>query len=142
MIDYLEELLEEEGAVDLTGRPLVPVGRRKDLPWEDQVAQERTGPKEEAVEGAGAAERLDGSLARAGIPSWAEETLRSQSGGIRLLDQLTQKTYTAGMIRQQGKPLTVTLPGESPQGGGMDLVAVDRAVQRDARRYDGGFSLY
>ena len=27
-------------------------------------------------------------------------------------------------------------------GGGMDAQAVSRAIERDARRYDGGFSLY
>lgn len=46
------------------------------------------------------------------------------------------------MVRQQGSPLTVTLTGETPQGGSLDLAKLDRAVQRDARRYDGGFPLY
>ena len=35
MIDYLEDLLEEEGAVELTGRPLFPVGRRTVPLWEE-----------------------------------------------------------------------------------------------------------
>ena len=43
MIDYLEDLLEEEAAVELTGRPLVPVGRRKVPLWEEEEVSLRRG---------------------------------------------------------------------------------------------------
>ena len=38
--------------------------------------------------------------------------------------------------------MTVTLVEGSSRAEHLDLETLDRAVQRDARRYDGGFSLY
>ena len=53
---------------------------------------------------------------------------------------------TAGLSRLAaggGGTIPVVLPAASaPVETGQDWEALDRAVQRDARRYDGGFSLY
>ena len=142
MIDYLEDLLEEEGAVELTGRPLFPVGRRTVPLWEEEVSL-RSGPSSkkgtpaEGAVGQGRDQRTD-----AGRPSWAEEAVPLRSAGVRLLEGLRRAELAAGAIRHQGGPVTVTLPEEGIPGKGLDLERIDRAVQRDARRYDGGFFLY
>ena len=143
MIDYLEDLLEEEAAVELTGRPLVPVGRRKIPLWEEEEAslpmgRELTG--DSPANGADLPEK--GGLTGSGRPSWAEEAAGSLSGAVHLLTGLRRAAWTAGAVRQQGKPLTVTLAGENARSGELDLHTIDRAVRRDARRYDGGFPLY
>ncbi|MBP3318614.1 MAG: hypothetical protein J6K94_01285 [Ruminiclostridium sp.] len=143
MIDYLEDLLEEETAVELPGDLVVPGGPRSGPSWEEDEAPLRTGrslkgdaPEEEIVLQEGE------PLASADRPSWVEGTELPRTGAAELLTALTRTARTAGMVRQQGSPLTVTLTGETPQGGSLDLATLDRAVQRDARRYDGGFPLY
>ncbi|MBR5791661.1 MAG: hypothetical protein IKY34_00935 [Ruminiclostridium sp.] len=142
MIDYLEDLLEEEGAVELTGRPLLPVGRRTASLWEEELSL-RSGPSSrKGTPAEGAVGQGRDRLTDAGRPSWAEEAVPLRSAGVRLLEDLRRAELAAGAIRQQAKPLTVPLTGERPQAGSLDLQAMDRAVQRDARRYDGGFSLY
>lgn len=143
MIDYLEDLLEEEGAVELTGRPLLPVGRRTVPLWEEEEVSLRSGPSSkkgtpaEGAVGQGKDQRTD-----AGRPSWAEEAVPLRSAGVRLLDGLRRAGRAAGAIRYRGSPVTVALPEEGFPGTGVDLECIDRAVQRDARRYDGGFFLY
>ena len=143
MIDYLEDLLEEEGAVELTGRPLFPVGRRTVPLWEEEEISLRSGPSSrkgtpaEGAVGQGRNQRTD-----AGRPSWAEEAVPLRSAGVRLLEGLRRAELAAGAVRHQGNPVTVTLPEENLPGTGWDLECIDRAVQRDARRYDGGFFLY
>ena len=143
MIDYLEDLLEEEAAVELTGRPLVPVGRRKVPFREEDEGSLRQGKEPEGEGFAGKNLLHDGiRLTEAGRPSWAEAGLHSDSGAVRLLGMLNQAAQAAGMVHGPGKSLTVTLPRETARAGGLDLETLDRAVQRDARRYDGGFPLY
>lgn len=129
MIDYLEDLLEEEGAVELAGRPLLPVGRRKGPLWEEEESSLREN------RGLAGEDFSDRSF-------WGEEGMTVPSGAVRLLEELRRAELAAGAIRHQGNPVTVTLPEEGIPRGGLDLERIDRAVQRDARRYDGGFSLY
>ena len=89
MIDYLEDLLEEEGAVELTGRPLFPVGRRTVPLWEEEEVSLRSGPSSkkgtpaEGAVGQGRDQRID-----AGRPSWDEEAVPLRSAGVRLLEGL------------------------------------------------------
>ena len=142
MIDYLEDLLEEKGAVELTGRPLLPVGRRKVPLWEEETPlrmgqrlEDGSPPEESEI-------REEKQWARDGSPSWTEAAVPPRSAGVRLLDGLRRAEFAAGAIRHQGNPVTVTLPEEGFPGKGLDLECIDRAVQRDARRYDGGFPLY
>lgn len=142
MIDYLEDLVGEETAVELTGRPLATVGRRKVPLWEEdepfragQSPLGTTPPDGVVLQG------KEQTREPTGRPSWVEETELPRTGAAELLTALTRTAQAAGVVRQQA-PLTVTLTGESPQTGNLDLHAIDRAVQRDARRYDGGFPLY
>ena len=142
MIDYLEDLLEEEAAVELTGQPLVPVGKRKVSRWEEEEDFLRRGRDLDGEIPAEEKEPREGNgPTRPGRPSWVEETLPRRSGSAQLLSALVRAGQMAGGIRW-GKLMTVTLTGENPRSGQMDLAAMDRAVQRDARRYDGGFPLY
>ena len=143
MIDYLEDLLEEDLAVELTGDPLTPVGRRKVPLFEEDesLLRDMTSPGNDQ-DGGTAAANEDASSGRAGSPSWVEEAADQRPGAVRLLAMLSRAAQAAGRVQQQGKPVTVTLTGENTRSGQMDLEAVDRAVQRDARRYDGGFPLY
>ena len=143
MIDYLEDLLEEEGAVELTGRPLFPVGRRTAPLWEEEEVSLRAGPSsKKGTPAEGAVDQGKDQWTDAGRPSWAEGAVPLRSAGVRLLEGLRRAELAAGAIRHQGNPVTVTLPEEGIPGGGLDLERIDRAVQRDARRYDGGFPLY
>ena len=55
---------------------------------------------------------------------------------------LRRAQAAADFVRRQSRSFTVTLP-DSPQAEpGLTARQLDRAVERDARRYDGGFSLY
>ena len=66
-----------------------------------------------------------------------------RSDEIPLLAAVRRAERTASFVQRSGRNLTVTLPetvGEN--GGGLSVEELDRAVERDARRYDGGFSLY
>lgn len=43
---------------------------------------------------------------------------------------------------QRAQPMAITKPGSTAGGGTVTLAELDRAVQRDARRYDSPFPLY
>jgi len=62
-------------------------------------------------------------------------------GSQAVYRSLVRSERAAGAVRGPGRRLTVTLP-ETPASGGLDAQELDRAVERDARRYDGGFWLY
>jgi hypothetical protein len=85
-------------------------------------------PQEVSVQGPGAEVRV----------SHAE-----QAEAAAFLTKLQTKRSIARYAQQQGGRAAITLP-ETPQTDGAppDLLAIDRGFQRDARRYDGGFSLY
>ena len=136
MIDYLEDLLEEETAVELTGALLAPVGRRTLPLWEEEEPPAR---ERQRAEGGEVAEdplpaREEEETHRAGRFSWAEGQTSLRSGAAGLLTALTRTAWAAGVVRQQGRPLGTEMPGEVPSPKGLDLETMDRAVQRDARR--------
>lgn len=157
MIDYLEELLEEEAAADLEGNPLTVVGYKRGRP--------PTG--EEETDGEDDPDRLSAPFETAGKETRLLEALETAAGEARLLEERErpreeariepqgQQTSATGLIGQLIRTrraarlaspgqtsVTVTVPGEGSSPGKVDLLALDRAVQRDARRYDGGFPLY
>lgn len=159
MIDYLEELLEEEAAVDLAGRPLVTMGRKKRVWQEDEEnpEEDRRGGLERAeTEGEGREAGVEGKYTdKAKGGSWAESAARESRtlvwleanrggvpGGASLAEWLRRAERTARAAAGGQGVVSVTLPGEGRGHRPVDLLTLDRAVQRDARRYDGGFSLY
>lgn len=71
-------------------------------------------------------------------PAWAE---RRAVDGPGWLGRLARTGDAAALARSRRGSVTVTAPEQElpPALGAEDL---DRAVERDARRYDGGFALY
>lgn len=102
----------------------------------------------------GLAELTDGQIrgwleaaeaaAPAGTVSWPEGTgavfLGRRSAGGGLYRRLRQ-AQTAAEYRLS-RTGAVLLPAEGRNGSVQGLAELDRAFQRDARRYDGGFELY
>ena len=66
-----------------------------------------------------------------------------QAEAAAFLTKLQTKRRLARYAQNYGGRAALTL-SETPQtyGAPPDLLAIDRGFQRDARRYDGGFSLY
>lgn len=65
-----------------------------------------------------------------------------ESAAAALLSGLRRAEAGAGLTHGQGRPISVVLPGAEESSPGWGPEELDRAVERDARRYDGGFSLY
>ena len=84
------------------------------------------------------------AAAPAGAVSWPEGTgavfLGRRSAGEGLYRRLRQ-AQTAAEYRPS-RTGAVLLPAEGRNGSVQGLAELDRAFQRDARRYDGGFELY
>lgn len=63
-------------------------------------------------------------------------------GGLPLLTSVRKAQIEADFAQGQRRAFSVTLPEPPPLGYGFTTEELDRAVERDARRYDGGFPLY
>ena len=75
--------------------------------------------------------------------NWLEETaavLRGGTSGGALYQKLRQ-AQTAAEYRPNRTSVAL-LPAEDQKDAVQGLAELDRAFQRDARRYDGGFELY
>lgn len=59
-----------------------------------------------------------------------------------LLRELRRARTGTDFVRRERRNLSVTLPEAPAVAGGLSAEELDRTVERDARRYDGGFSLY
>ena len=78
-----------------------------------------------------------------GAGNWLEETaavLRGSASGGALYQKLRQ-AQTAAEYRPNRTSVAL-LPAEGQSGAVKGLAELDRAFQRDARRYDGGFEFY
>ena len=74
---------------------------------------------------------------------WLPRTEGETGAASALLGALARTARSVRAIRGSAGVMTVTLPpAERPANRGVDVEALDLAVQRDARRYDGGFELY
>ena len=84
------------------------------------------------------------TTASVGAASWLEGVTAvfrgSASGGGELYQRLRQ-AQTAAEYRPSRTSVAL-LPAEAQSGSVQGLAELDRAFQRDARRYDGGFELY
>ena len=141
MIDYLEEVLEEEREETLSQSRRVAVRPRSGRP-----------AGEPGTESAGAAGTGAGEIAAVEAPEnalgspwgdWLPRTEGETGAASALLGALARTARSVRAIRGSAGVMTVTLPpAERPANRGVDVEALDLAVQRDARRYDGGFELY
>jgi len=76
------------------------------------------------------------------VPAEGTETRRAEAAApARLWQRLARSAQWVGAAQGRARHITVEVP-ESGGSGGWDLYALDRSVERDARRYDGGFGLY
>ncbi|MDO4516153.1 MAG: hypothetical protein Q4C76_03335 [Bacillota bacterium] len=143
MIDYLSPLLEEEPALDWQEPVRVPAADREEPGLPETVDSGKAGM--EALHPAAAqtgVENLEGETLLDSDLSWAEP-LEGRTVGSAVLDQRLRRTgRVSRLARGGGSAVTVTLPDRSSPAPALDLLDLDRAVQRDARRYDGGFTLY
>lgn len=76
--------------------------------------------------------------------AWPEGTaavFRGIAPGGGGLYQRLRQARTAAEYRPN-RTATALLPAETGHSSGQELARLDRAFQRDARRYDGGFELY
>lgn len=83
------------------------------------------------------------TAASVGTGNWLEETaavLRGSASGGALYQKLRQ-AQTAAEYRPNRTSVAL-LPAEEGNGAVQGLAELDRAFQRDARRYDGGFEFY
>ena len=159
MMDYLEALLGQAGEEEwMASSRRVILGRRTTVQAGDPSEEEETAEGESLLlqsgEGSGAPEGdlslkgetpvgeelegMDGTARRADL--WmAREGGREE--GAPLYEALRRTAQVAQLAAGGRETVALTLPGETA-GRQEDWTALDRAVQRDARRYDGGFTLY
>lgn len=79
-----------------------------------------------------------------GAGNWLEETAAVLRGGLSVgggLYQRLRQAQTAAEYRPNRTSVAL-LPAEEGNGAVRGLAELDRAFQRDSRRYDGGFELY
>ena len=65
-----------------------------------------------------------------------------ETGAATLLNGLRRAKAGADFTQGQGRQISLTLPRTEESSSGWGPEELDRAVERDARRYDGGFALY
>lgn len=161
MIDYLEALLEEDREEE-EGKPLYLPRQRTLRRRKGQTEDTFVRPPEQRAdfEEPFREERGEDASPLPGEEPLREEGEEPDTASVSVSFRPLSGTEQAGtgtpalyeaMIRARrgarasvgtANTLTVTLPGEVSSQQPPDWTALDRAVQRDARRYDGGFSLY
>ncbi len=161
MIDYLEEVLEEEREETLSQSRRVAVrprsGRPAGEPGTESAGAAGTGAEDPGEARAAPAPAEDGETAPGEIAAveapenalgspwgdWLPRTEGETGAASALLGALARTARSVRAIRGSAGVMTVTLPpAERLANRGVDVEALDLAVQRDARRYDGGFELY
>lgn len=143
MIDYLSPLLEEEPSLDWQEPVWVPAADREAPGQSDRSVPAAAGVETLAqTPSKPLARDLDGETAPGLSLSWAEPLEGRTVGSAVLAQRLRRTGRVSRLARGGGTAVTVTLPDRSSPAPALDLLALDRAVQRDARRYDGGFTLY
>ncbi len=112
----------------------------------------------EAPAGTGTAEEEMAAGLRAGGERRWEKRGRTERGGaeweevlegdrgkgeLSLLSAVRRGERAASLARRPGRDLTATVSeAAGGEAAGLTVEGLDRAVERDARRYDGGFSMY
>lgn len=70
------------------------------------------------------------------------ETGKGSRAELPLLTALKRAKETVGFVRGEGRAVTLTLPEETGRAPAWTVEELDRAVERDSRRYDGSSPLY
>ena len=86
----------------------------------------------------------DGMRGERGGGEWGENFGEDrETGETALFSAVRRAERAADLVRGSRRNLTVTVP-ETAGGetAGLTVEELDRAAERDARRYDGGFSMY
>lgn len=86
------------------------------------------------------AEPLPG--AATGISGGLAEAVRRIRGAERLYQQVRRSQAQAGYSRPVSGVTPLMVPGFQTETRGVSPEGLDRVFQRDARRYDGGFTLF
>ena len=130
------------------GRPGPGTGFRELQGGRNGAVDRALEPGESALGEIPAEEREEAPLAGgviSGLRPGTEGAYTSRRGAAEgpqaVYRRLVRSEQAAGAVQAPGRRLTVSLP-EVPAPAGWDPQALDRAVERDARRYDGGFWLY
>ena len=125
---------EEEGisAGQTSGKQMGDDGAR--MAWTEKL-EEGGGMREEKASGPMAAERaaVPAALAESQVKQATRGALYAAMGKVGRVERLA-------LGEERGQAVPLALSGWSQRGETVE--SLDRAVQRDARRYDGGFSLY
>lgn len=151
-MDYLQEMARRQQAALMR---LLTGGRsREETAAEEEQSRTRERPGKEgesgkAVRGNGDAAEAAAETAeqnRLGPGESARETVRVD-GEADLLWQAEQfqKTRQADAVWRDNPGIAGSLPGILMRSGGhpaAEAEEISRAVQRDARRYDGGFTMF
>jgi len=66
----------------------------------------------------------------------------TERDSLPLLALVRKAQVGESFVRRERRAFCVTLPGTPGSASGFAAEELDRAVERDARRYDGGFPLY
>ena len=152
MRDYLAPLVgeTEDGTEALLPEEQTILARRWRFSGEGWLEPAEGGPLPEGGAEAPRPEAGQGDLPAAGPGAGQENVLAGllagavQEGSLPPLPrgqgvgELSHRRWLAG----GGTAGTVPLPSPVPGERGTDWAALDRAVERDARRYDRGFPLY
>jgi hypothetical protein len=163
LTDYLELLLPEEERQEeetaLQWEEPVLLGLERALQGAEKAQEILSQRREEAAarvrSASGAADAGErggetasprsalSETAAAAAAAQTQEAARTEGRqGESLYRQVLRLSREADSVRResQGTVRTVTVPGERESG--LTAEQLDRMVQRDARRYDGGFPLY
>lgn len=169
LLEALEEQ-EEREEVPETGEGAVSVGRERDYPPKLPAEERReTAGDRYGTVPAGQARRPAATLVRAGL---AEALLAEMNGAVSAAEldgpaavrgaesedglsvpaeRLGQGAGSAaGLVRRLARsaappaavPMAEVRVPEQDGPGGWDLAELDRRVERDARRYDGGLGMF
>ena len=118
------------------------------------LARQAAWPEETVLPRREPGEPEEGEEASALLPErlqwerWAAEAallspaVRRETEGAVLYEALRRAAQTARAGRMGPGTVSLTLPDRAAPAPGLTLTDIDRAVQRDARRFDGGYTLY
>lgn len=144
MIDYLTPLLEGTLAADWREQPALPPeeapeqslglsGPAAVRPRGEDLSSTAEYPQDGELFGP---ERADRAFSEPEAPGGRT------TGAAALEAKLRQSGRLSWVARTGGTAVTVAIPEGETTAPAADLLALDRAVQRDARRYDRGFTFY